>query len=101
MPLILPKEAEAAWLDSKQTDAQAALDRAQAAAVTAVVHHPVSSRVNNSRSTGANLIEPFLNPAAAIITGYGLLAVLGGGLGLLSIFFSLVAFVAPMALHLF
>ena len=62
-PFILPKEAEAVWLDSKQTDGQAALDLAQGAAVTAVVHHPVSSRVNNSKSSGADLIEPFPNPA--------------------------------------
>jgi putative SOS response-associated peptidase YedK len=63
MPLILAKEAEAAWIDPKQTDGQAALDAAQAAAVTAVVHYAVSSRVNNSRSSGADLIEPFPNPA--------------------------------------
>ena len=39
--------------------------------------------------------------SASIITGFGLLAVLGGGLGLLGIFFSLVAFAAPMWFHLF
>ena len=39
--------------------------------------------------------------SAAIITGYGMLAVMGGGLGLLGIFFSLVAFFAPMSFHLF
>lgn len=63
MPLILPKDSEAVWMDSKQTDGQAALDAAQAVAVTVVVHHAVSSRVNNSRSAGADLIEPFPNPA--------------------------------------
>ena len=63
MPLILPKDSEAVWMDSKQTDGQAALDAAQAVAVTAVVHHAVSSRVNSSRSAGAELIEPFPNPA--------------------------------------
>ena len=63
MPLILPKEAEAAWMDSKQTDGQAALDLAQQTAVTAFVRHAVSSRVNNSKSAGAELIEPFENPA--------------------------------------
>lgn len=50
-------------MDPKQTDGQAALDVAQAAAVTAVVHHAVSSRVNNSKSQGAELIESFENPA--------------------------------------
>ena len=39
--------------------------------------------------------------SASIITGFGLLAVLGGGLGLLGIFFSIVAFAAPMWFHLF
>ena len=63
MPLILPREAEAAWLDREQTDGRFALDVAQAVAVTSVVHHAVSSRVNNSRSAGAELIEPFQNPA--------------------------------------
>jgi len=63
MPLILAKESEAAWTDKKLTDGQEALDAAQAVAVTAVVHHAVSSRVNNSRSAGADLIEPFPNPA--------------------------------------
>jgi putative SOS response-associated peptidase YedK len=63
MPLILPKDAEAAWMDSKPTDGQAALDLAQRSAVTAVAHHAVSSRVNNSKSAGADLIEPFPNPA--------------------------------------
>ena len=63
MPLILPKASEAAWMDLKQTDGQAALDMAQAVAVTNVVHHAVSSRVNNSKSAGAELIEPFPNPA--------------------------------------
>ena len=63
MPLILPKDAEAAWMDSNQTDGQAALDSAQAAAVTAVVHHAVSTRVNNSKSAGAELIEPFKDPS--------------------------------------
>ncbi len=40
----------AAWMDPKQTDGRAALDLAQETAVTAVVHYPVSSRVNNSKS---------------------------------------------------
>jgi putative SOS response-associated peptidase YedK len=62
MPLILLKEAEAAWIDPNQMDGQAALDLAQQSAVTAVVHHAVSSRVNNSRSAGAEMIEPFPNP---------------------------------------
>ena len=63
MPLILPKASQAAWMDPKQTDGRFALDHAQSVAVTAVVHHAVSSRVDNSRSAGPELIEPFPNPA--------------------------------------
>lgn len=63
MPLILPKEAETAWMESKQTDGKVALDAALGAAITDVVHHAVSSRGNNSRSAGAEFIEPFANPA--------------------------------------
>jgi putative SOS response-associated peptidase YedK len=63
MPLILPKEAEAAWLERQFTDGEKVLESAQAVAVTAIVHHAVSSRVNNSKNAGADLIEPFPNPA--------------------------------------
>ncbi len=59
VPLILPKEAEAPWMDPKQTDGQAALDVAHAVAVNNVEFHAVSTRLNNSRSAGADLIEPF------------------------------------------
>ena len=38
MPLILPKEAEAARLDREQTDGQGAPDATQAVAVTAAEH---------------------------------------------------------------
>ena len=36
---------------------------AQSASVTAVMPHPVSARVNNAKNAGADLIEPFPNPA--------------------------------------
>jgi hypothetical protein len=39
--------------------------------------------------------------SAAIITGYGLLAWFAGALGVLGVIFSLIAFFAPMAVHLF
>jgi putative SOS response-associated peptidase YedK len=63
MPLILPKKAEHAWLDREQTDGAKALEIANEVAVIDVVHHAVSSRVNNSKNLGAELIEPFPNPA--------------------------------------
>jgi putative SOS response-associated peptidase YedK len=63
MPVIIPKEAESAWLDWNRQDGQDALVLAQEAAETSVEYYVVSSRVNNSRSTGAELIEPFENPA--------------------------------------
>ena len=63
MPIPLPKDAEAAWLDAGMTDPDAAIRFAREFAVTEFVHHPVNPRVNNSRSEGAELIEPFENPA--------------------------------------
>ena len=63
MPVILPQSAEGAWLDRGQQDGKEALETAQAVSVTSVEFYAVSSRVNNSRSSGAELIEPFANPA--------------------------------------
>ena len=58
MPVILPDEAQSAWLDPKQTDGEKALALAQENAVTAVEHYPVSKRVNNAKNEGVKLIEP-------------------------------------------
>jgi putative SOS response-associated peptidase YedK len=63
MPIPLPKDAEAAWLDPAMTDAAAAIDLARGRAVTEFVHHAVNPCVNNARNEGAELIEPFANPA--------------------------------------
>jgi putative SOS response-associated peptidase YedK len=63
MPVILPDEAQSAWIDPKQTNSEKALALAQEKAVTAVQHHPVATRVNNAKNKGADLIEPFENPA--------------------------------------
>ena len=57
MPVVLPKDAEAAWLNATLTDARAALELARRRAVTAFVHHAVNPRVNNARNEGAELIE--------------------------------------------
>jgi putative SOS response-associated peptidase YedK len=50
MPVILPDEAQAAWIDPKQTNSEKALELAQEKAVTAVEHHPVATRVNNAKN---------------------------------------------------
>ena len=63
MPIALPKDAEAAWLDPGMTDAAVAIEFARECAVTEFVHYPVNPRVNNARNGGADLIEPFRNPA--------------------------------------
>jgi putative SOS response-associated peptidase YedK len=47
MPLILPKDAEPAWLDRDQIDGERALREARDAAVTGVLHHAVGSRGNH------------------------------------------------------
>jgi len=59
MPIALPKDAEAAWLDPALTDAVAAVNLARERAVTEFVHHAVNPRVNNARNEGAELIEAF------------------------------------------
>ena len=63
MPIALPKDAEGAWLDPAMTDAAAVIEFAREFSVTEFVHHPVNPRVNNARNEGAELIEPFENPA--------------------------------------
>jgi hypothetical protein len=47
----------------KKTDVTQATDFAWGRAATEFVHHPVNPRVNNARNEGADLIEPFPNPA--------------------------------------
>ena len=63
MPIALPKETEDAWLDSAMTDAALAIEFAREQGITEFVYHAVNPRVNNSRSEGAELMEPFENPA--------------------------------------
>ena len=59
MPIALPRETEGAWLDQELTDAALAIEFAREQAITEFVYHAVNPRVNNSRSGGAELIEPF------------------------------------------
>lgn len=57
MPVILPKDMEAAWLDPGLTDGSQAIELARAHAVTALEHYSVSMRVNNAKNEGPALIE--------------------------------------------
>jgi putative SOS response-associated peptidase YedK len=57
MPVILPDEAQSAWIDPKQTDGDKALAMAQEKAVTELDHYRVSTRVNNAKNEGADLIK--------------------------------------------
>ena len=63
IPITLPKGAADAWLGPALTDAAAVIEFAREFSVTEFVHHPVNPRVNNARNEGADLIEPFENPA--------------------------------------
>lgn len=56
MPVVLPDEAHAGWLDPALKDATA-FAREHAIA-REIAHHPVSKRVNNARNEGRELIEP-------------------------------------------
>jgi putative SOS response-associated peptidase YedK len=56
MPVVLPAEAHAGWLDPKLADAT---DYARAHALSReFTHYAVSKRVNNARNEGPDLIEP-------------------------------------------
>ena len=63
MPIALPKDAEAAWLDPELTDPAAMVQFAREESITEFVLHAVNPRVNNTKSEGAELIAPFENPA--------------------------------------
>jgi putative SOS response-associated peptidase YedK len=63
MPIALGKEAEGAWLNAGLADGAEAIRQARDSAITDFVYHAVSPRVNNSRSEGAELIQPFEIPA--------------------------------------
>jgi len=63
MPIALPKDAEAAWLDPGMTDAAAVVGFARDNAITDFTVHPVNPRVSHSNNEGEELIERFANPA--------------------------------------
>jgi putative SOS response-associated peptidase YedK len=59
MPLTVPAEAWALWLDPANDDGAAALTMARRAAYRA---RPVSRRLSNARNEGAGLMEPDVEP---------------------------------------
>lgn len=64
MPVILPAEAEAAWLDPQAGEA-AWLDLLRPYAPAAMTAHPVATLVNRPTCDGADLIQPWT--AAAVV----------------------------------
>jgi putative SOS response-associated peptidase YedK len=63
MPIALSKESESSWLDPSLTDAVKAIQFAINQSDADFAYRMVNPRVNNSRSEGAELIEPFEIPA--------------------------------------
>jgi putative SOS response-associated peptidase YedK len=57
MPVILSRDAEAAWLDGECTDAAQAVAAAVQGGVTEVGHHAVGSRVNNAGNDDESLVR--------------------------------------------
>ena len=67
VPIVLPKDAHAAWLYRELTDAAVAIEFAREQAVSEFVHHPVDLRVDIARNEAAEskqLLAPVvLHPA--------------------------------------
>ena len=57
MPVLLSKGQEHDWLDARITDPAQAMASALGTGLSALVYHPVSSRVNISRNDDAGLVE--------------------------------------------
>jgi putative SOS response-associated peptidase YedK len=57
MPVVLQKEAEAAWLDPRLTDPVLAMVAALQNGVIVVENHPVSSRVNIASNDDEGLVQ--------------------------------------------
>jgi putative SOS response-associated peptidase YedK len=60
MPVILPRDAEAAWLDSGETRATAGLPLLQPFLAEAMAAHPMPTAVNDPRNGGTALSAPAL-----------------------------------------
>jgi putative SOS response-associated peptidase YedK len=57
MPVVLPEEAWAGWLDPAELDVRRARDLLVPAPDGLLESHPVSSSVNNVRNDGPELVE--------------------------------------------
>jgi putative SOS response-associated peptidase YedK len=64
MPVIIPPEAYAHWLDPANEDVAALATLLTAEPGVALTAHPVSRRVNSPRNEGAELVEPLAGSAA-------------------------------------
>ena len=66
VPIVLPKDAHAAWLYRELTDAAVAIEFAREQAVTEFVCHPVDLRVDNEVAESTRLLAPVvLHPAVS------------------------------------
>lgn len=61
MPVILPEQSHAAWLDPSNSDTAALRELLALADTTRFTHHPVDKAVNNARNDHAGLIAPIAN----------------------------------------
>jgi putative SOS response-associated peptidase YedK len=68
VPIVLPKDAHAAWLYRELTDAAVAIEFAREQAVTEVVFHAVDARADNAPNRGAEL-NLTLSPAVLYPVG--------------------------------
>ena len=57
MPVVLSKDSEKAWLDPKITDPTQVIAAALGNGMTAIEHHPVSSRVNFASNDDEGLVQ--------------------------------------------
>lgn len=62
MPVVLPADVWADWLDESRVDAAGALEIAVAAGVPDLVAHPVSTRVGDVRAQGPDLVVEITPP---------------------------------------
>jgi putative SOS response-associated peptidase YedK len=69
MPLLVPRERWAEWLDPANDDTSAAADLLVPAAPGGLAAWPVSRKVNNVRNNGPELVEPLAAEGAAIHGG--------------------------------
>ncbi len=73
-PVVLPKDAHAAWLYRELTDAAVAVEFAREQALTEFVHHPVDLRLDNARNENTENFSgspQIRHGNAPVVLGYG------------------------------